>query len=98
MFILLDKRRKDTLISYWVGAEKRKLVVELLVELCLMCLFGSLVSLGIATAMVSALHTSQYVVKMTVEAVWRVMGISLLIAVGTGSVSMLCVNTGRTRV
>lgn len=98
LFILLDKRRKDTLISYWVGAEKWKLVVELFLELCILCLLGGAVSLGIAAAMVTALQTSQYVVKMTFEAVWEVMGISLLIAIGTGSVSMLCVNTNRTRV
>lgn len=96
LFILLDKRRKDTLISYWVGAEKWKLVVELFLELCFLCLLGGAVSLAIAAAMVSTLQTSQYVVKMTFAAVWKVIGISLLIAVGTGSVSMLCVDTNRT--
>ncbi len=98
LFILLDKRRKDMLISYWVGAEEWKLVVELFLELSFLCLLGGVVSLGIAATMVTMLQTSQYVVTMTSEAVWRVMGISLLIVVGTGSVSLLCVNTSRTRV
>lgn len=98
LFIFLDKRRRDILISHWVGAEKWKLVMELFLELCILCLLGGAVSLGIAAAMVTALQTSQYVVKMTFEAVWEVMGISLLIAVGTGSVSMLCVNTKGTRI
>lgn len=98
LFILLDKRKKDTMISYWVGAEKWKLVLELFWELGFLCLLGGLISLGIAAIMVPMLQTSQYVVKMTFDAVWKVIGISLLIAIGTGSVSMLCVNTNRTRV
>ncbi len=98
MFIILDKRKKDTLISYWVGAEKRKLVAELFLELCFLCLLGGVVSLGIAAALVPTLQTSQYIVKMTFQAVWRILGISILIGLGTGSVSMLCINTNSTRV
>lgn len=98
VFILLDKRKKDIMISFWVGAEKWKLFAELLLELCFLCLLGGVLSLGIAAIMVPALQTSQYVVKMTFGAVWKVVGISLLIALGTGSVSMLCINTKSTRV
>ena len=98
VFILLDKRKKDIMVSFWVGAEKWKLFAELLLELCFLCLLGGVLSLGIAAIMVPALQTSQYVVKMTFGAVWKVVGISLLIALGTGSVSMLCINTKSTRV
>ena len=98
MFIILDKRKKDTLISYWVGAEMWKLVAELFLELCFLCLLGCVVSLGIATILVPTLQTSQYIVKMTFQAVWRILGISILIGLGTGSVSMLCINTNSTRV
>ncbi|MBQ7954211.1 MAG: hypothetical protein IJ282_00520 [Lachnospiraceae bacterium] len=98
LFILLERRKKDFAISFWVGAERWKLVVELLLEMLLLCFTAGGISLAFSLLIAPALSSSQYAVTMSHEAVGMVGVLCFIIAVATSMTSLFYIRTNNARV
>ena len=90
LLILLDKREKDIIISVWVGADRWKLHLELLLEMLILCFTAGGISLLFAWVISPHLSCSQYSVGMCSQAVGVILVICFLISVITCSIVQLC--------
>lgn len=98
LFILLEKRKKDFIISFWVGAEKWKLVVELLLEMLFLCVTAGGISLMLSYFMAPTLSNARYTVSMTPGAAGVVLLLSVVIAGVTGMTSLFYIKSKNARV
>ena len=90
LMIFLDRREKDIRISLWIGAAKWKLQTELFLEVLLLCLLAGGISLILACLAAPGLSTSQYTVKMSLQAAVGILAVCLVIAGGTCMAVFLC--------
>lgn len=93
LLILLDRRKKDFMISFWVGADKWKLLLELLLEMFILCFAGGGISLVVSAVVAPALNNSQYTVSMSYEAVQLIMIMCFVIVFVTCMTAISCVKT-----
>ena len=83
MFVSVAERTREIGVRKAIGAKRRTILLQFLIEAACICLLGGLIGLGIAWPL--TLAVSPFSVPATMS--WPIVGIALLVSLLTGVVS-----------
>ena len=97
LLIILDKRKKDFMISEWVGARRIILFAELMVEMGLVSFTAGFLSILTACFIAPKVSNYRYTVRMVPDSAFFICIICLGITFFTVSIALLLSNAGKRR-
>jgi putative ABC transport system permease protein len=83
MFVSVVERTREIGVRKAIGAKRRNILLQFLVEAACICLFGGMIGLGIAW--LATLAVTQWLFPATLS--WSIVAIALLVSLLTGVVS-----------